>query len=336
MEDIDKNNMESMVRAFPKLLVSVEIPKEIHVLCDKIRREGLFGICIVGMGGSGIAGNYIQALLHDVSRIPIVTVRDSVLPEFVDKRWVVLTVSYSGNTEETLAAFQETLKRGCQTIAICSGGELALQENLDGSVIVPEGFQPRAAFPILFSVILQIVECLIDIDKTDLKRIEGILSKRLEEWEDSPLKPKSMAEDLLVLTPVFIGARHLIPVAYRAKCQFNENAKVMAFNSEIPESNHNEIESFNELNDQTMLPLFLKSVFLDERTSERFDIVSQIYGDEGYIPIRISMRSDTKIEEMLLMTLYLDLVSVELAHLRGVDPLTVEKISMLKNQLDQL
>jgi glucose/mannose-6-phosphate isomerase len=145
-----------------------------------------------------------------------------------------------------------------------------------------------------------------------------------------------MANDILMMTPVFIGARHLISVAYRAKCQFNENAKVMAFSSEIPESNHNEIESFNELNDQTVLPLFLKSAFLDERTSQRFEISSEIYEGEGFFPIRISMKSDSEIEEMLLMTFYLDMVSVELAHLREVDPLTVKKISMLKNRLGEL
>ena len=325
--------MESMVRSFPELLVSTEIPKEVSDLCAKIGQEGLAGICIIGMGGSAIAGNYIQELLHDTSQVPIITVRDSVLPQFIDRKWTVLAVSYSGNTEETLVASRDSVKRGCQTIGVCSGGELASLEGVKGTVMVPEGFQPRAAFPILFSVVLQIVESLLDMKKTDLKGIEGILSTRLEAWAGSPLKPKTMANDLLVMTPVFIGARHLKPVAYRAKCQFNENAKVMAFSSEIPESNHNEIESFNELNDQTMLPLFLKSAFLDERTAMRFDIVSQIYEDEGFIPIRVSMSSDSKIEEMLLMTLYLDLVSVELAHLRSVDPLTVEKISMLKSQL---
>jgi glucose/mannose-6-phosphate isomerase len=129
-----------------------------------------------------------------------------------------------------------------------------------------------------------------------------------------------MANDLLVMTPIFIGSRHLSPVAYRAKCQFNENAKTMAFSSEIPESNHNEIESFNETNDQTILPLFLHSAFVEDRLSKRFDIVSEIYEEEGFSPIRLSMKSDSKVAEMLMMTFYLDMVSIELAKLRGFDP----------------
>ena len=336
LEDIDKNSMESMVRAFPKLLGSVDLSEEIHNLCSKLGEEGPSGVCIVGMGGSAIAGDYVQGLLYDVSHLPIVTIRDSVLPEFINESWITLAVSYSGNTEETLSAFKESVGRGCPTITISSGGLLVAKKESRGTVVIPDGFQPRAAFPMLFSAVLQVVECLLGLDRTNLKSIVEILLTKLEAWESSPLSPKSMANDLLVMTPVFIGSRHLVPVAYRAKCQFNENAKVMAFNSEIPESNHNEIESFNEDNDQTILPLLLSSAFLDDRVSKRFDIVSEIYEEDGFIPIRLSMKSDSKIEEMLLMTFYLDMVSIELAVLMGVDPLRVDKISRLKEELGNL
>ncbi|MHA2024771.1 MAG: bifunctional phosphoglucose/phosphomannose isomerase [Candidatus Thorarchaeota archaeon] len=336
MKKIDKNSMESMVRAFPELLGSIELSKEIQNLCSILGNEGPSGVCIVGMGGSAIAGSYVQGLLYDVSYLPIVTVRDSVLPEFIDENWITLFVSYSGNTEETLTAFKESVKRGCPTITISSGGLLGDIKESRGTVIIPEGFQPRAAFPMLFSIVLQVVESLLGLEKTDLKSIAEILSAKLDAWESSSLSPKSMANDLLVMTPVFIGSRHLNPVAYRAKCQFNENAKVMAFNSEIPESNHNEIESFNENNDQTILPLLLSSAFQNDRISKRFEIVSDIYEDDGFIPIRLSMKSDSKIEEMLMMTFYLDMVSIELAVLIGVDSLRVDKISRLKKELGDL
>lgn len=336
LEDIDKNSMESMVRAFPKLLGSVKLSEEIHNLCSILGDEGPSGVCIIGMGGSAIAGDYVQGILYDVSHLPIVTIRDSVLPEFVDESWITLAVSYSGNTEETLVAFMESVRRGCPTITISSGGMLGAKKESRGTVILPEGYQPRAAFPMLFSVVLQVVECLLGLDKTNLKGIVEILDTKLEAWEASPLSPKSMANDLLVMTPMFISSRHLIPVAYRAKCQFNENAKVMAFYSEIPESNHNEIESFNEDNDQTILPMFLSSAFLDDRVSKRFEIVSAMYEEVGFIPIRLSMKSDSKIEEMLMMTFYLDMVSIELAVLMGVDPLRVDKISRVKEELGDL
>jgi glucose/mannose-6-phosphate isomerase len=110
----------------------------------------------------------------------------------------------------------------------------------------------------------------------------------------------------------------------------------MAFSSEIPESNHNEIESFSETNDQTILPLFLHSAFVEDRLSKRFDIVSEIYEEEGFSPIRLSMKSDSKVAVMLMMTFYLDMVSIELAKLRGFDPISVDKISKLKEELGNL
>ena len=336
MEQIDTTNMSSMVKAFPKLLGSVKVDQDILNLCMKIGDEGLEGLCIIGMGGSAIAGQYVQALFNDVSTVPIITVRDSIIPSFVEKNWATISVSYSGNTEETLGAFDESVKRGCHSFIITSGGELLSRNGSLGTITIPSGYQPRAAFPIIFSAVLQIVECILGTEKTDLKKKGHILSKREQEWESSPLAPNEMAKDILESIPLFIGSRHLNPVAYRAKCQINENAKAMAFSSEIPESNHNEIESFDRNNDLPLLPMLLRSNFEEKRISQRFEIISEIYAEEGYTPLRLSMKSDSKIDEMLLMTFYLDIVSLELAILRGVDPNAVDKISRLKEELGHL
>ncbi len=336
MEQIDTTNMSSMVKAFPTLLGSVKVDQDILNLCMKIGDEGLEGLCIIGMGGSAIAGQYVQALFNDVSTVPIITVRDSIIPSFVEKNWATISVSYSGNTEETLSAFDESVRRGCHSFIITSGGELLSRNGSLGTITIPPRYQPRAAFPIIFSAVLQIVECILGMEKTDLKKKGHILSKREQEWESSPLAPKEMAKDILESIPLYIGSRHLNPVAYRAKCQINENAKAMAFSSEIPESNHNEIESFDRNNDLSLLPMLLRSNFEEKRISQRFEIISEIYAEEGYTPLRLSMKSDSKIDEMLLMTFYLDIVSLELSILRGVDPNAVDKISRLKEELGHL
>ncbi len=336
MEQIDMNNMQSMVASFPRLLSSVKVNEEIQDLCMQLGDEGLGGLCFIGMGGSAIASLYIQALFHEISSLPIIVVRDSILPSFVENNWVTVAVSYSGNTEETITAFEEAVKRGCHSFVISSGGKLLSKSEPLGKIEIPSGYQPRAAFPLIFSAILQIVECLLGLENTDLKKIGDILSKKYNAWKSSPLAPQEMAQDLLGIVPLFIGARHLTPVAYRAKCQINENAKAMAFNSEIPESNHNEVESLNRDNDFPILPLMLRSNYEEKRISQRFEIVSKIYEVEGFSPLRLSMKCDSKIDEMLLMTFYLDLVSIELAVLRGVDPNTVEKISKLKDELGLL
>jgi hypothetical protein len=107
----------------------------------------------------------------------------------------------------------------------------------------------------------------------------------------------------------------------------------MAFFSAIPESNHNEIESFVAENEFNILPVFLRSSYEGERIKQRMDITTSLYEEEGYSPIRLSMKSSNKTEEMLALTFYLDLVSVELAQVREVNPLSVEKIAKLKSNL---
>jgi len=324
------NDMQSMVKAFPKLLVSVQISKEIQDMCIKLREERLGGICIIGMGGSSIAGQYVQSLLQDSVNIPIINVHDYTIPLYVDESWITIAVSYSGNTEETLLSQVEAKKRGCHSFVIASGGKLLTQGKVKNRISIPKNFQPRAAFPLMFSTILHVVECLTGKEMTDLNAISETLTEKQTQWEEST---KNMAEDFLHTIPVFIGSRHLSPVAYRAKCQVNENAKTMAFSSEIPEANHNEIESFAGENEYDILPVFLRSNFESDRIEQRFDVTTQIYEDEGFVPLRLGIKSESKIEEMLMMTFYLDMVSVELADLRGVNPTSVDKIMKLKSSL---
>jgi glucose/mannose-6-phosphate isomerase len=333
--EIDMTEMRSMVSKFPELLAKVKIDQETQDTCVRLGDEGISGISIIGMGGSAIAGLYVQALLRDSATIPIVANQEYSLPAYVDSTWATIAISYSGNTEETLAAHNEAVDRDCHTLIVSSGGNLLSADNSLGEIKIPSGYQPRAAFPLLFSVVLNLVECLMGFDQTVLKDIGSSLSEKAVKWETSSLTPKVMAEDFAGNVPIFIGSGQLIPVAYRAKTQINENAKTMAFFSEIPESNHNEIESFVTENEFRMQPVFLRSSYEDERIRKRMDITTTLYEEEGYSPIRLSIGSSSRTEEMLALTFYLDLVSVELAYIREVDPVSVEKIMKLKKSLGE-
>ena len=333
MAEVDLTDMYSMVKRFPDLLTEVKINRDIQDICIRFHDEGLSGISILGMGGSAIAGLYVQALLRESSKIPIVTNREYLLPAYVDSNWATIAVSYSGNTEETLAAYDEASSRDSHMFTIASGGSLLERSDSVGEIKIPSGYQPRAAFPLIFSSVLSLVEFLTGLDQTKLKDIGSVLSEKVGKWETSSLTPRVMAEDFSGNVPVFISSGHLVPVAYRAKTQINENSKAMAFYSEIPESNHNELESFVGENEFNILPVFLRSSYEDDRINKRMDITTSLYEEEGYSPIRLSIGSSNMIEEMLALTFYLDLVSVELAHLREVDPVSVDRISKLKEKL---
>ena len=322
-----------MVKDFPKLLTMVHLDQTTQDTCKKLSADVLNGILITGMGGSAIAGLYVQGLLRETAPVPILVNQDYKLPECVDSKWVTIAVSYSGNTEETLAAFDEAIKRRSTPFVIGSGGQLHQRKKAAGKISLPKDYQPRAVFPSIFSPLLNLVECLIGSEPTQLDSIGKNLEDRAEKWVESDLSPMNMAKDLRNMIPLFIGSRQLIPVAYRAKCQINENAKTMAFFNKIPEANHNEIEGFVSDYSSEIIPIFLRSSYEDNRIRQRLDITASIYENEGYSPIRLSMQSSNIVEEMLAMTFYLDWVSTELAGLRGVDSVSVERISQLKERL---
>jgi len=336
---IKPNDMKNLVTHFPTLLNTLQIEPSILNTSRVFQKEGLNGICFLGMGGSSIAGNYVRALLSNRSMIPISMVRDYVLPAYVDSKWVVIAVSYSGNTEETLSSLSIANELSARIIVITSGGKMA-QEGEHPIIRLPKGLQPRATLPVMLSAILPVAETLSGLEITlsgleitEFQHLEEILIKRSNTWKDWLLPPKELADSFIEKIPLFVGSSHLTPVAYRAKCQINENSKALAFHSELPESNHNEIESFAKTHGCSIMPVFLRSDLESPEISRRFDVTHDIYLEMGLSPVNLLASGKTRLEEMLLLTHFLDTVSVELAELHGVDPVSVEKIEELKDQL---
>ena len=128
--------------------------------------EGLRAVALAGMGGSGIAGDIVRALYLDRLGTPIVVLKGQVLPEFCGRDTLVLASSFSGNTEETIAIYTEAVARGCRTVAISSGGELASLSEAD---LVPyvqlpaEVPMPRAALGYLVGVPLGVLAAMGEI-----------------------------------------------------------------------------------------------------------------------------------------------------------------------------
>ncbi len=331
---IKPDNMKNLVTHFPQLLSTLQIESSILNTAREFHKEGLNGICFLGMGGSSIAGNYARALLSKELKIPISVTRDYLLPTYVDDKWVVIAISYSGNTEETLSSLSMANEIGSRIILMTSGGKMA-QESKHPIIHLPDGLQPRAALPLIFSAVLPIVESLAGLKITNFQYLEEVLIKKSNTWNEWLFPPKEIAESFIEKTPLFIGSRHLAPVAYRAKCQINENSKALAFHSELPESNHNEIESFVKTNGCSVLPVFLRSGLEPTKINRRFDVTYDMYLEMGLSPINLLASGDTRLEEMLALTHFLDMISVELAELFSIDPVSVERIKELKHRLSR-
>jgi glucose/mannose-6-phosphate isomerase len=144
-----------------------------------------------------------------------------------------------------------------------------------------------------------------------------------------------LAETLVGKIPVFIARGYLVPVAYRAKCQINENAKMVSANLEIPESNHNEIEATLVCAQYSIQPIFLRSKWESKRVSKRYEATAKIYNSNGCNPVQLRFECSSSLEEMLALTHYVDMVSVELAELLNVDPVSVDRIAQLKQILSE-
>jgi len=331
-ESIIYDDMRNMVNHFPHLLTTLQIDQNTFDILDKYAKGGVRGICFVGMGGSSIAGNYVRALLSEQSQIPIVVVRDYSIPMFVDSTWVVVAASYSGNTEETISALLAAKTIGARIVIMTSGGKMAQEEN-HPVVLLPKGIQPRAALPLMFSIALPIAEMLSILRVTEFPEVRRIIVERASTWNDWIRPPREVAESFVEKIPLFIGADHLAPVAYRAKCQINENSKALSFQSELPESNHNEIESFKSNYGCSILPVFLRSGFESNKLRKRFEATFEIYAEMNLNPLNLEVKGKTRLVEMLIFTHFLDMVSVEFADLRSVDPVSVERIKDLKHRL---
>jgi len=333
--EIDLSSMRSMINAFPDLIKMVELNHDVMKQMKEFSKEQFRGICILGMGGSGIAGNLCKEMYSDEAYAPIICVSDYILPKYVTKQWIVIGVSYSGNTEETISAFEQAVNRGCPTISITTGGRLEVLSEGRPICYLPIGFQPRAAFPLLISVQIQILETILGLIPTDMKVFSKKINSIANTWKNTSISPKIIANEIVGGIPLFIGWQHLSPVAYRAKCQINENAKTVSFFSVIPENNHNEIEGTGMYGTFQIVPIFLRSKYETTQISKRFDATERVILDEGVRSINLRIETDTKLEELVAFALYVDMISIELADIRKVDSVSVERIASLKRILSE-
>ena len=236
----------------------------------------------------------------------------------------VICISYSGNTAETLSAAEDALKLGCNLEVITTGGKLkSLAEQNDLHITeIETGHQPRAALPLLLKALI----CRIGLPNLEEQINEvGRLSLPVE-------KAKEIANQLKGTIPCIYSSNLMNPVAYRWRCQIEENAKQLAFNHQIPEMNHNEIVGWTLPNDQ-MSVILIREANEKEQIKNRFESTKSVAWD-GVEVIECVAEGKTPLAKIISMIILGDLVSIELAKFNDVDPTPVEVIENLKKELD--
>ena len=301
--------------------------KQLESFPEQIRRKDSFSpgseftnVVISGMGGSGVVGRIFSELYHET---PVEVVSDYGIPDYVDKKTLFLAISYSGNTEETLTAVKSAISRGAQTVAITSGGELG--KLVDKCVKVPQGLQPRNALGYMIS---PLIRSLIHPDENDIEEAASLL-QRLE--KNSEFLEK-IADEIYEqeLIPWIIGYNPYVWTSYRWKTQFNENSKILAVHSNLPELDHNEI-----------MPMKLsygigRFFFLtlgepeNPRNAKRMEVTASVTGIRTR---NVPSSGKTKLQRILYMIHCGDYISYYIAKKRNMDPMDVSLIEELKKKL---
>ncbi len=296
------------------------------------------GLVVAGMGGSAIGGSLAAAVLGDRASRPIVVWRDYGLPDSTTPESTVLCCSYSGSTEETLAAYEAAGALGARRIVCTTGGALADQARREGVPVIPlpGGFQPRAAVGYGLVVTLE-VAALAGISvhlRTEIDVAAEHARRLAAQWgpdapEDSPAK--SLARSLAHTVVQVGGAGLTAPIAYRWKTQVNENAGSPAFAATLPELDHNEIVGWEGAAGLGRFSaVMLDDCDLHPRVRQRIELTLSVIGESAVARHRVETVGTTRIERVVSLVLLGDLVSIYMAVLNGRDPSEIEPIRRLK------
>jgi glucose/mannose-6-phosphate isomerase len=298
-------------------------------------------ITLVGMGGSAIGGDFAASLLADELKIPMSIHRDYGLPAYIGRDSLVIASSYSGNTEESLSAFEAAQKRGAKILVLTTGGKIADLARAANYPIVTFSYkaQPRAALGYSLGLVLG---CLVkmgfvrdlgpDIDGAlaDLAKIE----ERVHEGARSN-DAKRMAIELYGRIIFAYGAGVMGVMARRVKGQWNENAKNWSAFDVMSELNHNAVVGFPHppIARDALTVLLLRSDRDNPRHKIRFDVTAELLDRAGVAHKTLRFDGHSMLSEVLQMVMFTDYVTFYLALLNGADPTEVKSIDFLKDRL---
>ena len=350
---IDKSNMLGIIERFPEfcndalsLCKVLTFPKEVVLNRGKsICYHTPHQVIVTGMGGSAIGGDILKDWLEDRVHVPIQVNREYHLPAYADCDSLVVAVSYSGNTEETLSSYMEAVERGCMTLSLSSGGLLEEFNKRLGLPLIklPAGYPPRSAMPYLFFPIAVGIRKLgvagwYESEVDEAIKVVTELREELKAATHSRKNPaKQLAMSLKGSLPMVCGYGPFKSIALRIKTQFNENSKTPAKAEYFSELNHNETVGWSEARQLTRLfsVVLIRSDDEPPEIRARIEITRGLVFDEGaYKVLEIYARGEGKLAKMLSAMYVGDSSSVYLGVLYGFDPTPIPVIDELKKQLE--
>jgi glucose/mannose-6-phosphate isomerase len=344
LRSIDRSGMFDLIRNFPRQArEAVEIAGSATI---RIRARGVRSIVLSGLGGSAIGGDLLRSYLLNELNIPFLVNRHYTLPAFVGQDTLVVLSSYSGNTEETIAAHREALRRKAKLLCISSNGtiERLARRHRSTCIQVPGGLPPRAALGYsFFPLLIALARTGFIPSKTRaINETLSLLETKSREY--SSLDPEANLALRLAtrlqgrIGIIYSSTEHFDAVSTRWRGQMAENAKTLAFGHVLPEMNHNEIVGWKVLTEQMkeMEVFFLRDKGDHRRVQARMDITQSLLSSYTSRITEIWSEGTSLLARILSLVYLGDWVSYYLSILHSEDPTPVTAIDTLKSELGKL
>ena len=299
-------------------------------------------VLVLGMGGSGIAGDVVEAIAAPRMSIPVIVSKGYECPSFVGRRTLVMAVSFSGETEETLHAASIAHDLGAKIVAVTGGGSLGDMARqwksslhlVDRNIPMPRCAVGALSVPLL--IVLESIGLVPDIG-FEIRGCVETLHERCESIRNGPNAPREVALGIGDDIPLIYGGGRLgVAAAVRLKNQINENAKVPAFFNAVPEMCHNEIAGWGVADEPPLrgiTPLHLRHDFEHPRLAPRYEFNEAVAATSQRNVMTIRAQGQSPIAQLFDLILFGDQVSLELASLHGQDPGPIEVLAELKHRL---
>lgn len=342
---LDKSNVLGSVQALADQIEDAW--DQVSQLTISVDQARISNIVIAGMGGSALGPDIIQRAFKEQLRVPLEVVRDYALPGYVNEHTLVILASYSGTTEETLAAAAVAKEKGSQILGIATGGDLIafLQTNGYGHYQIrprhnPSN-QPRMALGYaVFGIVALLSKAgMLTLSDTEVNGVVAAVRRTSDELKQevpSERNPaKQMAFNMMGRIPVLVGAEHLEGALHAFQNQLNENAKIYAEYRIIPELNHHLMEGlrFPQENDKNLFFVLFNSRLYHPRNQKRVGVTQKVIDGAGIDTTLMQLENTSRLEQVFEVMAFGAYTNFYLAMLEGIDPAPIETVDFFKAEM---
>ena len=305
-------------------------------------QENIENIVFAGMGGSSLQAEFAKTWPR--LKVPFVVSKEYTVPDFVTKNTLVIVGSYSGNTEESLAALEDARAKSAQIFVLAGGGKLVARADELGlpKLIIPRAVQPRMAVFYAYKALVDVLLAYGMLQKEVLNELTSaveLLEQSVKNWvKETPVDKnpaKQLALQLVGKTPIIYAGPLMAPAAYKWKISVNENAKNTAWMGTLPEFNHNEFLGWSSHPvEKPFAVVDLRSSYEHERVNKRFEVSDRMLSGMRPKAISVQASGNSALEHLLFLVLFGDFVTIYLGLLNGVDPSPVDLVEKFKKELN--